>query len=234
MQSSNTNVLTVDSDGVVRALATGTATLSHPFFPEAGVVVTVEDSFCNVLKIDPLLASIRLQLAALSSSRFSPSNVLMQVFSRLFYFQETVELTASAVLTEGHRIIVSPFELFVTSSNHSIVSVDGHRVTAEDVGVVTLTVEWRKCDTVFASALLNVTVTFDLHRPVFEPSTDSTTVPESLPLGRVIYTAMANEEVDSTGGALQDLRYLLQFDPYNQLFLLDPVSGNVTTSIVRW
>ena len=147
------NIISIDGPkGIVQGLSPGESQL----LLERGVGVlrggftdiTVVNNEVRPSMIDPIVAALRLRDDPNSppGSRLDQTGVVLEVLSGLFYLQERAEVTVSAVLENGRRIVVDdPTELGIQSSNDSIVSVDGNFIVAEEVGVVELNVTWLVC-----------------------------------------------------------------------------------------
>ena len=136
----------------------------------ASISITVLESEVQPLMIDPIVAALRLREDpnSASESRLGQTGVILEVLSGLFYLQERAEVTVSAILQNGRRIVVDdPTELEIQSSNDSIVSVDGNFIVAEEVGVVYLNVSWHVCGIVLSRRIIEVTVAFTQNRPIF-------------------------------------------------------------------
>ena len=188
------------------------------------------NSAVEILKLDPLVSSLRLTLNSSLESRLSPGPVDLQILSSLFFSQERVEVSASALLVDGRRIVIAnpAAELNISSSNDSIVSVDGNFIVAEDNGVVDLVVSWISCDEVIAQAVITVTVELDENRPQFDSATQQAFVPENSPLGYSITTVVATD-LDFNETDISDIEYrILNPDPFNGLFVVNALTGEVT------
>lgn len=192
--------------------------------------IDVADDTVEILKLEPVVSSLRLTLNSSPESRLSLASVDLRVLSTLFYPQESVEVSASAVLVDGRRIVIAnpAAELNISSSNNSIVSVDGNFIVAEDNGVVEITVYWISCGDVIANAVVMVTVDLDENRPQFVPDTQQALVPENSPIGYSIATVVA-ADLDIDENDTSDIRYrILNPDPFNGLFAVNDMTGEVT------
>ena len=183
--------------------------------------------------IDPIVAALRLRDDPNNppESRLGQTGVILEVLSGLFYLQERAEVTVSAVLQNGRRIVVTdPAELDIQSSNMSIVSVDGNFIVAEDVGVVNLNVSWRVCGMVLSRRIIEVTVAFAQNRPVFDNNTQVAQVIENAPVGTLITTVEAVDIDFANSNARPDTEYRFADESHSHggLFELDEITGQLT------
>ena len=234
LRSTDPSVLSVNSRrGTVQGESNGTANIEIRSGSELLAIsdpITVADDVVSILKLHPVVSSLRLTLNSSPESRLSPGSVDLRVLSTLFYPQERVEVSASAVLVDGRRIVIAnpAAELNISSSNDSIVSVDGNFIMAEDNGVVEITVYWIPCNDVIAGAVIMVTVELDENRPQFEPDTQQAFVPENSSIGYSITTVTATD-LDLDESDTSDIRYrILNPDPFNGLFAVNDLTGEVT------
>ena len=229
LQSSDAAILSVNgAEGTVQGIRPGTARVQIMMggLPETSeeITVLVADQLAVVL-LDPIIAALRLNLDSPPRTRLMPGQVSLEVLSELSFFKERVEVTASAVLEDGRRIVITdPIELEIRASNSSVVSVEGNYIVAEDMGTTELQVIWVVCGTEISSSSINVTVNFDQFRPVFDPESQQGSVPENSPTGRSITRVEAFDQ-DLAG----DVQYRFQDESYSYggLFTLDPISGEV-------
>lgn len=229
LQSNDSDVLLV-SEGVAEAVGSGYAAVELMLPAGLGLVssptITVRDDEIPILELDPIVASLRLTAEA-PASRVSSASTTLETLSTLFFFRETVTVTASAILVNGRRVVIRDADrLNVTSSNSTIVSVNGNQIIAEANGTVTLTVKWLSCN---VEADIEVTVAFDTNRPVFDPNTQLALVPEDSLTGHVITRVVAVDPDSPDDSSRSDTQYrILSPDPYNGLFLVNQISGEVT------
>ena len=197
--------------------------------------ITVLDSAVEPLMIDPVVAALRLREDPNSppESRLGQTGVILEVLSGLFYLQERAEVTVSALLQNGRRIVVDdPRELEIRSSNNSIISVDGNFIVAKEVGVVNLNVTWRVCGKVLSMRIIEVGVAFAQNRPIFENNTQITEVIESAEVGRLITTVQAIDFDFVNTNARPDTEYRFADESHSHggLFELDEITGELRLS----
>ena len=178
------------------------------------------------IRLDPIVASFRLFATTNYQSRLIPNDISLEILSGLFYLEQETEVTISVVLDDGRRLLITnPNEIQIISSNTSIVAVDGNKVIGKSEGHVTLTVNWVVCSNVLITEEVDLIVEIDRFRPVFNPDSGNATVPEDSPVGFVLTTVTATDE--DAIDIHTDIRYNIQNDPYNGLFVVDDVSGVV-------
>ena len=220
------------ASGTVQGTSPGTATVNlmisiigEPAVRSDSITVS-EVQPLSVVQLDPIVAILRLNLNSAPPTRLRSGGVSLDVLSELSYFRETVEVTASAVLDDGRRVVITnPNELLIGTSNTSVVSLDRNYVVAEKMGTTELTVIWATCGSPISMETITVTVNLDQFRPIFNPEIQQGSVPENSPAGHLITIVEASDQ-DSAG----DIQYRFQ-DPsysYGGLFVLDPISGRVT------
>ena len=233
--SSNSDILSVDTTRAsVQGIRPGTAQVQLNLAVGRDILsdtITVMDFTVQIRKLDPVVSSLRLTSSSLLSSRLSSGSVTLELLSSLFYQGEAVEITASAILEDGRRIIITdPDELRIQTSDNSVVSVSGNYIIANNSGVANLTVMWWVCDMVITSSMIEVTVTIDEFRPMFDPDNQTAEVPEDSERGYLITTVIATDPDHSVSDVSRfDIQYRIKSpDPYNGLFVVDAVSGEVT------
>jgi len=226
-------VLSVNgASGTVQGTSPGTATVNlmisiigEPAVRSDSITVS-EVQPLSVVQLDPIVAILRLNLNSAPPTRLRSGGVSLDVLSELSYFRETVEVTASAVLDDGRRVVITNSnELIIATSNTSVISLDRNYVVAEKMGTTELTVIWATCGSPISTETITVTVNLDQFRPIFNPEIQQGSVPENSPAGHLITIVEASDQ-DSAG----DIQYRFQ-DPsysYGGLFILDPISGRVT------
>ena len=192
-------------------------------------VVIIEDTVVGVRTLDPILSSLRVSLEEREGGRLLYGSVNLEILSRLFFFKETSELTASAILIDGRRVVIDPAQLSITSLNASVVSVEANQITAEGSGVVLLNVTWSVCPgEAIEMALLEVDVEFDSHRPLFSPDTQRAEVPEDSRVGYSIARVVAQDLDFAADPTASDIEYrVMQPDPFSGLFIVDTLTGEV-------
>ena len=225
-------MLSVDgARGTVQGVDSGTATVNlmvnmigEPVRSES--ITISEASPLSVVQLDAIVAILRLNLNSAPPTRLRPGQFSLEVLSELTFFRETVEVTASAVLDDGRRVVITnPNELVIETSNSSVVFVDRNYIVAEDMGTAELMVSWITCGSAIATHTVTVTVNLDQFRPIFNPEIQQGSVPENSPGGHLITTVEASDQ-DSAG----DIQYRFQDASYSYggLFTLDPISGRIT------
>ena len=187
----------------------------------------LESDPVNPIRLDAVVASLRLEVSEPPTSRIEPGLVTMELLSGLFYFQEEIEVALSVVLSDGRRlIIIDPGEILIISSNNSIVSVDNNVVIAQSIGDVVLNVSWVVCGEVLLSQDVSIEVRFDQFQPIFDPASGSVIVSEDRPIGTVITQVEAVDQDNLNVHA--GVQYTIKDDPYDGLFLVDLTTGKVT------
>lgn len=230
--SLNLSAVTVDREratvqGVTSSGAESTnIQLKLPDGSMVNQTVTLENVNIGVRAIDPILSSLRVSVEEGEGSRLLYGSAKLELLSKLFFFQETAQLTASAILSDGRRVVINPSELNVSSSNISIVSVEGNKITAQGDGVATLNVTWSVCPPAVAS--VEVEVEFDSHIPLFTTDTQRAEVPEDSEIGYSITTVIALDRDFEKEPSRSDVEYrVMQPDPLNGLFGVDAITGEV-------
>ena len=194
--------------------------------------ITVTNSTVRPLMIDPVIAALRLREDPNNppESRLGQTGVLLEVLSGLFYLQERAEVTVSALLKNGRRIVIDdPSELDIQSSDDSIVSVDGNFIVAEGVGVVNLNVSWIVCGRILGRRMVEVVVEFAQNRPVFVNNTQVADIIESAQVGTIITTVYAVDYDFRNSNARPDTEYRFagEADSHGGLFELDEITGEL-------
>lgn len=182
--------------------------------------------------IDPVVAALRLREDPNNppESRLGQTGVVLEVLSGLFYLQERAEVTVSALLENGRRVVIDdPTEIEIQSSNDAIVSVDGNFIVAEEVGVVNLNVSWVVCGKILGRRIIDVTVQFAQNRPVFVNDTQVADVIESAEVGTLITTVFAADRDFANSNARPDTEYRFagEADSHGGLFELDEITGEL-------
>ena len=193
----------------------------------ATTMVNVNTSeLLNPIKLEPVVASLRLT-ADNPASHLVAGSVSVEVLPGLFFAGEETEVTVSVILSDGRRLLITnPDEIDIQTSNSSIVSMgENNFIIAERSGSATLNVSWVVCNNTLISALVDVTVQFDENRPTFNPERGQATVPENSNIGYSIFKVTATDE---DGGIHAEIQYNIRDDPFNGLFEIDPITGEVT------
>ncbi len=200
---------------------------SHPFNPI--VQVNVTDDEVGIMKLDPLVGALRLGVVSEpSEERLETTDVSVQILSVLSYSQERAEVTASVVLQNGRRVVVAdPSLLQIQSFNDSIVRVENNYIVANQTGSVYLNVSLVACGRQLATSIIEVTVQFDQHSPVFPADELEASIIENSIVGRVVTTVMARDD-DFAEGEQADTEYRIKDDPFDGLWVIDTISGEIT------
>lgn len=184
--------------------------------------------------IDAVVALFRLSSSENQpQSRLQPAEVTLEILSELFSFQEKAEVTVSAILQNGRRIVIDdPSEIRIASSNTSIVSVVNNFVAAEGTGSAELTVSWVVCGAILGTAVIPISVQFDQHRPIFEDDEQTSNIPEDTMLGASITNVFANDldYLPSVDLSVRDTEYSFsdESSSHGGLFVLNKTSGVIT------
>ena len=225
--SENVKILTQYS--VIQGLSEGSASIklprSTPGASWADAMVNVNNVSLNPIKLEPVVASLRLT-ADNPASHLVAGSVSVEILPGLFFAGEETEVTVSVILNDGRRLLITnPNEIDIQSSNSSIVSVgNSNFITAERGGSATLNVSWVVCNQTLISALVDVQVQFDENRPTFNPERGQAIVPEDSSIGTFVFQVTATDE---DGGIHAEIRYNIRDDPFNGLFEIDPITGRV-------
>ena len=206
--------------------------LVSPSLDAATPIITIMDEFQEPQNIDAVVALFSLS-STQPDSRLVGSQVTLEIISELFSFQGSTEVTVSAVLQNGRRIVIdSPPEIQLESSNSSIVSVRDNFVEAVATGDVELTVSWVVCGMVLGTDVISISATFDQHVPEFEPNTQSASILEDANVGTSITAVFAEDEdySSSVPVALRDTEYSFAdaSSSYNGLFVLNKATGVIS------
>lgn len=227
---------------VIRGLSPGSSNILLPIYTSESEhfmlqneTVVVTDTSVDIHKLDPIIATLRLRLDSSPESRLEQGSVTLEVLQGVLFVQEEVVVTASVVLRDGHRsLITDPSELSVSSSNHSIVSVTGNKLLGVSEGEAVINVTWTNAACGVGSRILStevaVTVKADISRPTFVPPSQTSTVPEDSPIGHkiVTVTAVVQDDIGNVEESATDIQYRFQngFN-FDSLFSLNPTSGDL-------
>ena len=201
----------------------------------ASRLIEVNSDTVQLYRFDTIVSFLQVLVEQPSSMRLEPSVMRLQVTPGLFFAGARVNITVSAVLDDGSRLLLSdPSELNITSLDEDIVTVENLTLIAVSPGSGELiTVEWIVCDQVLANSTAFIVVTFDSGRPIFTPSSDEISVPEDRPVGQLLYTVTA---VDSDAAASNqtvhaDVEYALQTgSDHDGLFTINKDTGDIILS----
>ena len=183
----------------------------------------------SILRLDPIVASVRISATSSLDSKTQPDTVSVEILSGIFYLEQKTEVTLSVILTDGRRLLITnPDEIKLMSSNTTAMTVDSNFVIGHTNGRVKLTVSWVVCNKILASEVIDVVVTFDQHRPEFNPTQANTTVPEDAQIGYLVYTVNATDQ-DVLDVHTDDILYNL-VDSYGGKFTIDQETGEITVS----
>ncbi len=221
--------------GIVQGRSLGEGTVTY--FQDGEIVEVLDfnitDNPVTPLKIDPILASLRLTATGeQANSRLDSTEVSLELISGLFFFQERTEVTVSVILSNGRRIVISdPSEIVLQSSNTSILSVSNNFVVAEGVGVAELNVSWVNCEMILASGSIEISVEFNEHRPTFANDTQAAGIIENAPLGAFITSVFA-DDLDFVRSDFSrrdtEYRFMDEASTHGGLFVLDQFTGVVS------
>ena len=193
--------------------------------------IEVNSDTVQLYDFDAIVSFLQVFVEQTSSSRYEPSVIRLQVTPGLFFARAMVNITVSAVLDDGSRLLLTdPSELHITSKNESIVIAENLTLIAISAGSGELIViEWIVCDRVLVNTTAFVTVAFDFDRPTFTPSQGNTSVPEDYPIGEILYTVTAIDRDavdDQTVHA--NIEYALQTgSDHDGLFSIDKLTGDI-------
>ena len=182
----------------------------------------------SILKIDPIVASIRLSTITSPDIKTSPNYISLEILPGIYYLEERTEVSLSAVLSDGRRMLITnPNEIQITSSDKTVAIVDDtNGVVGKKVGSTRLTISWIVCGKVLAMETINVDVSFDQHRPEFTPTQGNVTVPEDASVGYLVYTVQATDQ-DFQDVHTDDIKYKI-VDDFNGKFSINEDSGEIT------
>jgi hypothetical protein len=181
----------------------------------------------NHVRLDPIIASLRLFVSDPSQSRYSSNEVSLELYSILFYPNERTEVSVSILLSDGRRLLITdPNEILLESTNTSVVSIDNNYIIAVSEGIVDLRVSWVVCSVKLLERTIQVEVRFNQFRPVFIQSSGDAIIPENSPIGTVIATVEATDQDNVL--VPDDIQYSIRNDIWNGLFAVDPITGVVT------
>lgn len=222
---------------VIRRLDTGSSDILLPIYNSEleylNETVVVTDTGVDIHKLDPIVATLRLRLDSSPESRLEQGSVTLEVLRGILFVQEEAVVTASVVLRDGRRsLITNSSELSVSSSNSSIVSVTDNILLGVSEGEAVINITWinAACDVGILSTEVAVTVKADICRPTFVPPSQTTTVPEDSPIGHKIVTisAVVQDDICSVEESATDTQYRFQngFN-FDGLFSLNPTSGEL-------
>ena len=216
-------------DGEQVILFTGPISRGRGIIP-----LNISDSSIRIMKIDPILASLRLDPTGVpAASALGETGVSLEILSGLFFSEERSEVTVSVVLENGHRFVITdPAEIQLQTSNDSILMVDDNFVVARGVGVAELNVTWIVCDMILGSSTIEITVEFSDHRPIFANNPQTAEIAEGSPLGTPVVTVFANDLdfANSTDLSRRDTEYRFadESSTHDGLFVLDKTTGVIT------
>lgn len=180
------------------------------------------------IRLDPIVASVRLLASNNIQSRLTPNTVSLELLPSLFYTEEETEIAVSVVLSDGRRLLITdPSEISLNSSNTSVISTRLNTISGINEGVADVTVSWVVCGRVLASHVISVSVEIDQGRPMFIPDNGNASIPEDSSVGSIITRVTAIDE-DVINAQTNDIQYSLRgSDPYNGLFTINRYTGDV-------
>jgi len=218
------NVELLREEQSVRGVQPGTGNITLGGYRST---VRVLDSDESIMKLEPIVAALRLSHSDPAQDRLAITDVTLDIISRLFYPQERAEVTASVVLYDGRRVVISdPSLLMIRSSNESVVQVENNYIVANGSGNATLEVSFIVCDMQLSTSMIEVSVQFDQHTPQFEPEIVDAEIIENSLMGSVITQVVATDS-DFAEGESTDTEYRLQEDLYNGLFTVNARTGQL-------
>lgn len=227
---------------VIRGLSTGSSNVLLPIYVNSSEsehfilqneTIEVTDASVGVHKLDPIIATLRLRLDSIPDSRLEQGSVTLEVLQGIMFVQEEAVVTASVVLRDGRRsIITDPSELYMSSSNSSIVSVTGNKLLGVSEGEAVINVTWinAACGVGVLSTEVAVTVKADTSRPTFVPPSQTAMVPEDSPIGHRVITvsAFVQDDLGGVEDSATDIQYRFQSGfNFDGLFSLNPTSGEL-------
>jgi len=194
-------------------------------------IIEVENTNIGIRQFDSIASFLQISVQQESTMRLEPSVVRLQVIPGLFFARARVNVTVTAILDDGSRLLLTdPSEVIVTSLNESVVTVEGLTLVAQSPGSGELIqVEWVVCGVVLANSTADITVTFDFDRPTFPNTTAMISLPEDQRSGEVIYTVTAIDSDAVTDQSVHaDIEYALQIgSDYDGLFSIDKNTGEI-------
>jgi len=226
----------VDGD-IVYGMGDGIATIN--MISQGGSVlasrpIKVNSNEVQIYDFDAIVSFLQVFIEQPSTTRYEPSVVRLAVTPGLFFARARVNITVSAVLDDGSRLLITdPDELNIMSLNESIVLVENTTLVAISPGSGELiTIEWVVCGRVLAYSTANVTVAFDFDRPTFTPSEGNTSIPEDHPVGERLYTVTAvDRDAEDEQTVHANIEYTLETgSDHNGLFSIDGITGDIILS----
>jgi len=218
----------------INAVGTGSAAISI-VGPNGNSLMSrsieVENSSISILQLDSIVSFLQVSVQQASTMRLEPSVIRLRVTPGLFFARARVNITVTAVLDDGSRLLLTdPSEVIVTSLNESVVTVEGLTLVAQSPGSGELIqVQWVVCGVVLANSTAEVTVTIDFDRPTFSNATAMISLPEDQSRGEVIYTVTAVDTDAVTDQSVHaDIEYAFQIgSDHNGLFSIDKNTGEI-------
>ena len=193
------------------------------------IIVQNSSTLLDILRLDPIVASIRLSVSASPDAKLIPSYVSLEILSGIYYLDERTEVSLSVVLADGYRMLITdPNEIEIISSNEMVAVVDGNGVLGKAVGQTMLTVRWVVCTNVMADKTIMVEVSFNEHRPEFSPTHDNVTTLENANIGHLVYTVEAIDQ-DSQDVHTDDILYNL-INTFDGKFSINEQTGEITVT----
>lgn len=198
------------------------------------LMLAVSDESIRIMKIDPILASLRLDPTSIqAASTLGETEISLEILSGLFFFEERSEVTVSVILENGHRFaITDPSEIQLQSSDSAILMVDSNYVVARGVGTAELNVTWITCGMILGTSTIEITVEFNDHRPIFVNNPQIAQIVENSPLDAPVATVSANDLdfANNTNSARRDTEYRFAdgSSTHDGLFVLDKTTGVIT------
>ena len=194
-------------------------------------LIEVENNSIGIRQFDSIVSFLQVSVQQASTTRLEPSVVRLRVTPGLFFARARVNITVTAILNDGSRLLLTdPSELNVVSLNESVITVEGLTLVAQSPGSGELIqVEWMVCGEILGNSTAEVTVTFDFDRPTFPNKTDVISLSEDHRSEEVIYTVTAVDSDAATDQSVHaDIEYALQMgSDYDGLFSIDKNTGEI-------
>ena len=196
-------------------------------------LIEVENHTIGIYQFDAIVSFLQLSVQQASTMRFEPSVLRLQVIPGLFFKNARVNITVTAILEDGSRLLLTnPSVLNIISLNESVITVEGLTLVAQSPGRGELIqVEWVVCGEILANTTAEVIVAFDTDQPTFLNATDVISISENQHSGEVIYTVTAIDNdatIEHSMVVHADIEYNLQIgSDYDGLFSVNKNTGEI-------
>ena len=203
------------------------------------IEVEANNASIGILRFESIVSFLQVSIQQPSTMRLEPTVLRLRVTPGLFFARARVNITVTAVLEDGSRLLLTdPSEINVVSLNETVITVEGLTLVAQSPGSGKLIqVEWIVCGNILANSTAEVSVTFDFDRPTFPNKTDMVSLSEDHRSGVVIYTVTAVDSDAATDQSVHaDIEYALQTgSDYDGLLSIDKFTGEIllTSSLDR-